>query len=215
MLRKFLTGVALGAMVLASGAASAADLARRPAPAAPVLVPSPAFSWAGLYVGAHLGYGFGEFTSGASVLDEANGLFGGVQAGYNWQFNNLVVGLEGDIALSGIRDSAPGLRGDLNWVGTFTPRVGVAFNTTLLYLKGGLAVGGAEARLAGVGSDDNLHVGWIVGGGIEQAFSQNWSVKLEYNYISLNAERYRFAPGTTASTGFEGHLGKLGVNYRF
>src|SRR5689334_15013350 len=62
------------------------------------------FSWTGFYAGAHVGYAWGN----ADVTDtnggvppgpfsyEPKGAFGGVTAGYNWQFQSLVVGLEGD-----------------------------------------------------------------------------------------------------------------------
>ncbi len=67
---------------------------------------APAFSWTGFYVGGHVGYGwassrYNDFTAAfgpASI--NANGFLGGVQAGYNWQMNNFVFGVEADMPLA-------------------------------------------------------------------------------------------------------------------
>ncbi len=98
------------------------------------------------------------------------GLIGGVNAGYNWQSSNLVVGVEADYDLSTQRDSAsylaqpvpaifpplpnfffaPGTtqgwttREKIDWLATFRGRVGVASDDTLFYLTGGLALGGVR-----------------------------------------------------------------------
>lgn len=104
-----------GAVALAlcgASAASAADLAK----AYPVkAMPTPVFSWTGFYVGGNVGYGWGQtassgniygfldyyydyFSSSSSSLG-ADGWFGGVQAGYNFQYaNNVVLGIEADFS---------------------------------------------------------------------------------------------------------------------
>ncbi len=79
---------------------------------APVLI---AWSWAGPYIGANIGYSagksktdavFSDFTTGAPLLatgstDNLNGMIGGIQGGYNWQGGNWVGGIEADIQISG------------------------------------------------------------------------------------------------------------------
>ena len=67
--------------------------------------PPSAFNWTGLYAGAHIGYGWNTadrntyiLTTGAFQLAstfKSEGVFGGVQLGYNQQYGNIVVGLEG------------------------------------------------------------------------------------------------------------------------
>src|SRR5215472_19152222 len=93
----------------------AADLATKGAPPPP---PTPVFSGAGLYIGLNAGGAFGN-----KVTEEPTGLFSGVagapllstssnqsaftgggQIGYNWQFDNLVTGIEGDFNYVGFRD---------------------------------------------------------------------------------------------------------------
>ena len=95
-MKKFLLSTAA---VLLAAPALAADLPRRAPAAAPVPVFTQAFSWQGLYVGAQVGYAWGEsdvgvFNAtpaglGAAAL-EPNGLLAGLHAGYNWQRGSLV-----------------------------------------------------------------------------------------------------------------------------
>lgn len=104
--------------MLAVSTAFAADLPRRPIPAAEVVVP-PAFTWTGFYGGLNAGLGIGRSTAktsagDGSLLDQRSisylqldrtkyrrdGFVGGGQVGYNHQFkpgNGFVVGVEADI----------------------------------------------------------------------------------------------------------------------
>jgi outer membrane immunogenic protein len=63
-----------------------------------------------------------------------------------------------------------------------------------------------------------------VGVGLEYAFADNWSAKVEYNYIDLGNKNVGFAnrapaPGARAVDGFDVdqtmQVVKFGVNYRF
>ena len=96
------------AVMAATSAASAADLAARPYTKAPVM--EPIYNWTGFYIGGNVGYSWGRssdtstLTNGAGVVlftsgDGANmdGVIGGGQIGYNWQVQNWVWGLEADI----------------------------------------------------------------------------------------------------------------------
>jgi len=114
MKKLLLAGVALAGLV-AAGAASAADLPSRTAPAAPSVAPIvPLFTWSGFYVGVNAGYGFGDSdnsffvptgtfvtapgaTGVVSFTDENDGFVGGAQVGYNFQFGSFVVGAEADL----------------------------------------------------------------------------------------------------------------------
>ena len=94
--------------ILASGAVFAADLPSNQAP--PVFVaPLPTFTWTGFYVGAHVGYGWGQEGDNLSTYAlpsdsfNVNGMLGGVHAGYNWQTNQLVLGIEADFDGSGVQ----------------------------------------------------------------------------------------------------------------
>jgi len=244
------TALLAGAALLVAAPAFAADLPApvpsAPAPApAPVVVTPPApavFDWSGLYVGANIGYAFGgsdvvgvdpagAFAGDAGEL-ELNGLFGGVQAGFNWQFGSVVAGIETDFQLASINDSleatgpAPAvgtITGDLNWFGTVRGRVGVAFDRALVYATGGLAYGNYEVTFDPTGpaaavSDSQMLVGWTAGAGLEYGITDNISAKLEYLYVDLGADDYELGTGpgafqTQGSANF--HSVRLGVNYRF
>jgi len=98
MRTKLWCGIGVVASIAAGvGAASAADLAAR----APVYkAPPPVIlsDWAGFYIGIHGGYGWGDTSFDNFTGDNAKpkgGLFGG-HAGYNWQYGNVVTGLEAD-----------------------------------------------------------------------------------------------------------------------
>jgi len=139
---------------------------------------SPAFAqdmapFSGFYAGINGGYGFGKNTvrttgqaavNNATVADGARppfakmnneGFLGGVQAGYNWQRGNYVVGLETDAQYADMRDTRnfvttgtafPGVRNNrfrqnLNYFGTTRVRMGYAWDRSMIYGTGGFAYG--------------------------------------------------------------------------
>jgi outer membrane immunogenic protein len=105
--------LALGILIASiSGAAGAADLPAASAPysKAPAVV-SPATNWSGFYIGAMGGYA-SENTSDAVGI---KGGFGGGTVGYNWQFNQFVVGVEADGAFGSVSQSLTGPDG--HWSG--------------------------------------------------------------------------------------------------
>lgn len=127
-----------------------------------------------------------------------------------------------------------------DWYGMITGRLGYAWDRTLLYVKGGVAFVSLEASVldtcAGVGcgnwliatSASDKIATWTVGGGLEYAFSGNWSLKAEYMFIALDEKLTTSANATLASGAivsggpfffdhdFGGiHTAKVGINYRF
>src|SRR5882757_5342913 len=92
--------------------------------------------------------------------------------------------------------------GHVEWMASFRGRAGFAVNQALFYVTGGGAVaefGGSRTTLvngpgisipaAGTYVANNggstTRWGWTVGGGIEWAFNQNWSVAGEYRYTDF------------------------------
>lgn len=195
---------------------------------------------------------------GRSRGNDKTGFTGGAQIGYNWQFGSMVVGLEADINyldhgnnnngyfIPNVGGSpydltvAGGRRGS-NWFGTIRPRIGVAFDRTMIYATGGLAYGGggkgrsyAELTDANGGfvaewigahrSSNNW--GWTLGAGVEHAFSHNLSLKLEYLYVDLDRGGHnRLVSPQAGFSNLVGvrnnggdnsfHVVRAGVNYRF
>jgi outer membrane immunogenic protein len=229
--------------IMAVGA-SAADLGGP----AEEIVAAPALSWTGFYVGAHAGYGWSDKdwtlidNAGPGLSDQigtvvtshdVDGGLGGVQLGYNYQVNGVVLGLEGDLSWTGMdgystwRNGAGLFRDastDIDWIITLAGRVGFTFDRTLIYAKAGVAwadetfshTGGSNTVRFFTG--DNTATGWLIGAGLEYAMDQNWSVKAEYDYIDFGDERVSLSePGRTAVFDIDQdvHMLKIGLNYRF
>ena len=94
--------LATSVAVLISGSAMAADaiVYNEPAPVAATAVNT--FSWEGAYAGVNAGYGFGQMKD-EGITVKPRGFVGGVQAGYNWQFDQIVAGIEADFQGSGMK----------------------------------------------------------------------------------------------------------------
>jgi outer membrane immunogenic protein len=181
MTRLALAGAAL---LLLLGPASAADMAvkARPMPAAEV------WNWTGFYVGGNLGYGWsdGDRTVTARPNDDSSaflingftndftparppvsfgmsGATGGLQLGYNWQFDKWLLGVEADINAADIngRGAANLVGGNpgipfqstadehIKWFGTVRARAGFLVTPNLLfYGTAGFAYGQVEQNAA-------------------------------------------------------------------
>ena len=198
--------VALGTLValVAASAASAADLRREPYVAAPYS----AFSWAGYYLGANLGYQWATFSN--SNVDP-KGILGGVQTGYNWQTGQFVYGVEADWQASGANDTFAAFKFSNPWFGTVRGRFGYAMDNVLFYGTGGLAYGSTRVALLG-SSESRTSAGWTVGAGAEVGLTDHWSVKAEYLFFDLGEERYGL---TGLNHDLRSNLFRLGVNFRF
>ena len=187
--------------------AAAADL-RYPVKAPPAVDTFP--SWAGFYVGGQVGYGRDSVTwrnlgasgffspLGSVTHDRGTGVIGGGQAGYNFQTNRLVLGLEGSMSAADFDRRFPSpyfpatdvWSSKITWLGTITGRVGIGFDQVLPYVKGGLAFGNVETSILntalGTGAtSSSVHYGWTAGGGVEFKVAPKFSLGLEYMYTDL------------------------------
>ena len=122
-----------------------------------------------------------------------------------------------------------------NWLFTARPRIGILANNWLLYVTGGLAVTDLSATFLfgdnfGAGAAENgvfttTRVGGVVGGGIETALWDHWSVKAEYLYvdfgtvtvISNNLTNGAAFPGQTFthSADLKASIARVGLNFRY
>jgi len=194
--------------------ANAADLGRGGYKDGPVYA---AVDWSGFYAGFNAG---GGGTANSGDLSPSGG-FGGGQIGYNWQGvlglgSQWVLGLEGDLEGSGVEDSAFGAKSSLNWFGTLRGRLGYAFGPALVYATGGFAFGEVENTVAPVRVTET-QTGYVLGGGVEYKFNPAWSVKAEYQFISLDASDPLGAGplGFTGGDRSEVNTFRVGLNYRF
>jgi outer membrane immunogenic protein len=207
MKKVVLSAVAL----LAAGWTVQAEAADLPyAPRAPYTVNQPlnAYSWAGPYLGANLGYAWGSVDHNPT---KPSGFEGGVQGGYNWQTGPWVFGVEGDIQATGAEDTFAPWKFSNPWFGTLRGRAGYAFNNILFYGTGGLAFGELRGETFGL-SESHTTAGWTAGVGAEFGLAPNWSAKIEYLYVGLSNENFTI---TGQSNGYRFGLVRAGVNYHF
>jgi outer membrane immunogenic protein len=199
------------AATLIAGSAFAADLPRYQDPAPAYQAPAATVTWTGLYAGVNLGYGFAaDFDH---RLNQGSGWSGGIQGGYNMQYDPIVVGIEGSLNYADITDKYQGAKGTMGFNGSITPRVGYAMGDFLPYIKAGIA--GGDVKLKALGAEDsNFLVGWTAGIGAEYRVTPEISVRAEYNYTSLSSSDYQLGNVST-STGYSSSDIKLGVNYHF
>jgi outer membrane immunogenic protein len=231
-----------------AGQSLAADMYPGPAPmprpaAYPVGVPI----WSGFYVGGNIGAGW----SNGSVSDAAGNVFtpssgafflGGAQVGYNHEFQfwrGAVAGIEADFDWAGNHNNTSNqaagvtLTNNDRWLTTLTGRLGYApWQRLLFYAKGGAAwVGSSDPTITNVAtgasirpSTSNSNFGWTLGAGVEWAFWNNWSARLEYDFIGLNNQTFTVpAPGIGGlppGDQFTGHdrnvqMVYIGINYQF
>jgi outer membrane immunogenic protein len=207
MIRLVLGVVALIAAGLAMSA-QAADLNYGSRAPYTVNQPLNAYSWAGPYLGANLGYAWGSVHNSPT---DPSGVSGGVQAGYNWQSGPFVFGVEGDIQATGADDTFAPWKFSNPWFGTVRGRAGYAFNNIYVYGTGGLAFGELRGETFGL-SETHTNAGWTVGAGAEFGLFQNWTAKVEYLYVDLSSSNFSI---TGVSNSYRFGVVRAGVNYHF
>jgi outer membrane immunogenic protein len=207
----------------------------------PIVVPASLFSWTGFYIGGSLGYGWGSSSSrnvpGSGAGDAFDGLdgfnvhpygwMGGATLGYNWQTDGFVFGLEGDLGYLGAEDRQSNSGGfastEYGGYGTLTARIGYGEDRWLFYTKGGLAFADIENRAGALpgGSvvaddftkDRDVKTGWALGAGVEFAFQQDLSMKVEYLYMDFGDSHSGNIDGDVFRHENHIHTLKVGLNY--
>jgi outer membrane immunogenic protein len=117
---------------------------------------------------------------------------------------------------------------------TLRGRLGFTETNLLPYVTGGLALtnfrmadsftdnGGALGAFGGASNSDQLN-GWTIGGGLEWAVYDHWTVKGEYLYVNLgsmapsstNPGFADYSNGPGASSDLTLHIVRAGMNYKF
>jgi outer membrane immunogenic protein len=214
-----------------AGPAMAADIAsvRQPLPMQPSVPPSPPYvpDWVGFYIGAHGGGGWGHTSfdpsqsvfrslSGTLVPDMTvpnpspkGGLVGG-QVGYNWQWGQVVGGLEADFSAADIKDettfqtpgtlfSSPATFSTdfkVDELASVRGRLGYLIYPGLLaYGTAGAGWGHFRWSATGVDVLGNIasettyanEFGWVAGAGLEWKLSPNWLLRGEWLHYDFGA----------------------------
>ncbi len=197
--------LSFGAAVLAAGLSQAAS----------------AQSFDGFYAGAEAGWTqhsagtfsspLGDVAAGRSHDAASAGLF----VGYDYRVApRIVIGAEAGLSF-GIddrfaRDTGSALLAiDPKRSIDLTARVGyLVTDNTLVYARGGYTnarIGTSIKEEAGVRSATGNRDGWLVGGGVEHAFTDRISTRIEYRYSDLSDGHGKL----------DRHQALIGIAYRF
>jgi len=191
--------------------------------------------------------GFGALPFSQNLSPD--GFIGGGQIGYNLQSGWLVYGVEADFQGSTLKGSStlvglPNSAGvivptwtnrgteKMDWFGTVRGRLGYAIDRTLLYATGGLIYGDVKSTSLSTftpapqftygGSSSGTRAGYTVGGGVEYAFTNNWTVRAEGLYFDMGKKSYTATPLAANppfvvghSADLKGGIFRVGLNYKF
>ncbi|WP_420968485.1 outer membrane protein [Bradyrhizobium sp. B120] len=146
-----------------------------------------------------------------------SGVTAGGLLGYNYQLGKVVLGVEADFNYADLNSSRGGstvvtffhsptesfnfqTTSKIDWFGTVRGRIGfVPAERLLIYGTGGLAYGEVKTHIANsevfsngfsrlwLGDNSDVRVGWAAGGGLEYAFTNNWTLRGEYLYVDLGS----------------------------
>ncbi len=215
--------LALSAFMVSTAASIAAAADLPPPPPAPApQIRATAADWTGPYFGGVIGGTCMDTDTAVGIVDlTANtpsapqdpalngcGVSGGLVGGFNYQFGNVVAGLEGDFTWgsdkTGQHTDVTGA-GDLigeyynvKWMASIRPRVGWLMNDdTLFYVTGGPAwMKGEMEDIITSQKVSKTHFGYAIGGGMEHALTENIHLRAEYMFSSYNKKDYVFTcPG--------------------
>jgi outer membrane immunogenic protein len=193
-------------------------------------------------------FGLALITPAPTTID-VSGWLAGAQIGANYQVGSWVFGAEAQASWSNLSGSAvctgtsttAGVATPVsgtcnvkvNALGTIAGRAGWAWDRLLVYGKGGVAWTNDKYNwesgtlLQPSLAANETRWGWMLGAGVEYAFLDSWSGKIEYNYMDLGTR----TPGFTSASGLNFvanglnsvvysireriSIVKLGINYRF
>ncbi len=186
--------------------------------------------WTGCYGGIHVGVGAMKDT----WTDETQslwgfGLIGGGQLGCNYQLGRFVIGLESEAWGSSLKVQRnfadPGFASKTTtanpWDFATSARAGLAFDDSLVYLKGGIVWGGFSYEYTSIYSAQRgsaVNNGVLFGVGFEHAFAPQWTAKVEANVLmfsGLDVNIADFSDGDRFTISATQFLFKIGVNRRF
>jgi len=219
-MNKLLLG-ALGATAMVSSA-FAADMAAPPPYRAPAMVAT-AYNWSGFYIGGEVGGAWSDMaylhTNTGGIIDpithHPSSWAGGGQVGFQYQWSNIVAGIEGnfiatDLNATALAPFSPDRSNSvkINSLATVVGKLGVAFDRWMVYGKGGWATANSDFRRfitstnTTTATSSGWDNGWTVGVGFDYAVLDNLILGFEYDYARINiADRNQTLAPAFAGTG--------------
>jgi outer membrane immunogenic protein len=205
--------------------------------------PALAQDWSGLYGGIHFGLGRGqdevrEVNGPRTFYPDTDGALGGVQIGWQRQFERVVAGGELELGYLGQEGSVTSSdangtvtsRAELGAYGAVSARAGYLLTPSwLVFARAGITLaaidaqtdqtcsgGGCTLTPSSAATRDHAWA-YMFGGGVENALSERWRARLEYQYYDFRRELALPASGSGPGWNHELdlHAIKFGINYRF
>jgi outer membrane immunogenic protein len=201
---------------------------------------APEWSWTGCYIGVHAGGGWQSSSYTSLLVASGAGALGGAQAGCNRQWEQFVIGIEGEFWGSTLYDRSYNSSTNNSfdrfshnrWDASLSVRSGVAFERAFVYGKVGAALGKFDYTTDQVSGSNTYtergnasFVGALLGVGFEYALTDNWTTKFEYNYIDfgnkiVDLTHTDCTPAcvtylTSGTIKEIKQFAKIGVNYKF
>jgi outer membrane immunogenic protein len=163
----------------------------------------------------------GGFLSGSDNLGGdsffRSGLVGG-SLGYDHQFNSVVFGasLEGSLTNFRGTTSSGNARQRSNWLSAATVRAGYDAGRFMPYLSAGVGFGNYKIERKSDGlSDENTHVGFVVGAGVEARITDNLFARIDYKHYELGEQTYQLTGFSPFTVEGKADIFNIGVGYRF
>lgn len=158
-------------------------------------------SWEGFHWKPTIGYNTMSF-GGSSHLRDADGITLGAAGGYDFRYNNFLIGPTADLSydfLYGDKsriDGISGYKAHADFDGSVGARAGyLIWDRTLIYATGGYAFSHLNVKNNDVGaSDSSMLSGWTAGGGIEYLWNNNNSLRFEYKRVDFSDEDFDSLP---------------------
>jgi opacity protein-like surface antigen/outer membrane receptor protein involved in Fe transport len=201
------------------------------------------YNWTGFYFGAEGGYGWqrstGTLATGAVSTPydySVTGPLAGSFVGWNFQFNRLVLGVEGDwqwsnltgnsqtLAPLGATGALPAGRFTVSTTtkdyGSIRGRLGVTFDRFLIFGTAGWTVGNPSTAFALTGAAPFVSIGgksngWTAGGGVEYAITDTILGRIEYRYTNLETMGFVNAPTNSADAGTQAPISDFRVGFAY
>jgi outer membrane immunogenic protein len=205
--------IASAALLPFSATAFAADAIQEQPPVPAPVEMAPQNTWAGGYTGLYLGYGWNKAKTDAVGTIKPDDMKAGAYAGWNFQQDQFVYGVEGDAGYSWAKKSKDGLEVKQGFEGSLRARLGYDLNPIMPYITGGVA--GSQVKLSGNGDDESkFRVGWTAGAGMEAKLTENILGRVEYRYTQFGNKDYDLG-GASVSNKLDTHDIRVGVGYKF
>lgn len=160
-----------------------------------------AVTWSGFSFNPQVSYNTLNLAgAGSKFLADPKGIKAGLELGYDFQLNNIVVGVAGDAFYTWIEGgNSDGGAGNYSskqpFMGSLRGRIGANVDRFMFYGTGGLALSRLEIKSLATGNTaGNTMVGWVAGGGVEYAWNKTLTARLEYLHSDFGSSDFATLP---------------------